>query len=266
MRLRDLRVLDSITQVAAGDHTVVLAASHGGIYAGYLAAKLGVAGVILHDAGGGLDDAGRGSLPWLAELGIGAATVGYESARIGDGFDCVRRGAISDVNAVAETVGCRTGQPALACAERMHDLPGPTAAVPERGHDGRVLDDGEPPVWGLDSLSLVEERHAGTIVITGSHGERLAGERESYLPTAVAGASFFDAGIGADDAGIGRLPHLNGRRIPAVTVSVDSARIGDAESAWADGRISRRNELASELGIERGDPLPAFAAAIRADP
>ena len=52
---------DSITRI--GDEArgaVVVNASHGGIYAAYLAAKLGVAAAIFNDAGVGRDNAGIG--------------------------------------------------------------------------------------------------------------------------------------------------------------------------------------------------------------
>lgn len=45
-----VRVVDSITKLEASDaDQVVLAASHGGIYPAYLAAKAQLRGVILHD-------------------------------------------------------------------------------------------------------------------------------------------------------------------------------------------------------------------------
>ena len=53
---------------------VLVSGSHGGVYPAYLAAKSGIRGVVFNDAGGGLDDAGYGSLPYLDDLGIPAAT------------------------------------------------------------------------------------------------------------------------------------------------------------------------------------------------
>ena len=49
-------VMDSVTKIEAEDFgKVLIAASHGGVYAGYLAALGHGRGVILNDAGGGLD-------------------------------------------------------------------------------------------------------------------------------------------------------------------------------------------------------------------
>ena len=264
MVLHDVRVLDSVTQIHEDGHTVVVGASHGAEYAGYLAAKLGASGVVLNDAGVGMDDAGIGALPYLADLDIAAATVSHESARIGDGLDCLRRGAISAVNDVAADRGAVVGQSALECARAIHPRRAVTPPdIPDRTQSVTLLEDGDPPVWGFDSLSLVEAAHEGAIAITGSHGERLAGERESYLRTDVKAATFFDAGVGADGAGIGRLDTLEEREIPAGAVDVDSARIGDARSAWETGRLSHVNERAADCGVDPGADLPSFVAAVR---
>src|SRR5205085_10038068 len=101
---------DSITRI--GDEArgaVVVNASHGGVYAAYLAAKLGVAGAIFNDAGVGRDCAGIGGLDYLQELGIPAATVGHDTARIGDGADMLARGRITHANQLAEALGVRPG-------------------------------------------------------------------------------------------------------------------------------------------------------------
>src|SRR5579864_780514 len=103
-------IADSITRVgpeAAG--AVVVNASHGGLYAAYLAAKLGAAAAIFNDAGVGRDNAGIGGLDYLATLGIPAATIGHTTARIGDGGDMLARGVITHSNALAIGLGCRPG-------------------------------------------------------------------------------------------------------------------------------------------------------------
>jgi len=65
-------IADSITRIgpdeAAG--AVVVNASHGGVYAAYLAAKLRAAAAIFNDAGIGRDRAGISGLDYLQELGI----------------------------------------------------------------------------------------------------------------------------------------------------------------------------------------------------
>ena len=72
-----------------------------GLYAAYLAAKLGVAAAIFNDAGIGRDRAGIAGLDYLAELGIPAAAVGNMTARIGDGADMMARGIVTHANLLA---------------------------------------------------------------------------------------------------------------------------------------------------------------------
>src|SRR5437660_5205395 len=107
-------VADSITRIAEAEAAgaVVVNASHGGIYAAYLAAKLGAAAAVFNDAGVGRDGAGIGGLDYLRDLGIPAATVSHETARIGDGGDMLARGVITHANALAQALGVRRG---MAC-------------------------------------------------------------------------------------------------------------------------------------------------------
>jgi len=68
-------IADSITRVgpeAAG--AVVVNASHGGVYAAYLAAKLHAVAAVFNDAGVGRDRAGIAGLDYLEDFGIAAAT------------------------------------------------------------------------------------------------------------------------------------------------------------------------------------------------
>ena len=65
-------------------------------------------------------------------------------------------------------------------------------------------------------------------------------------------AAFNDAGIGLEEAGIGRLPALDARGIAAFTVDAASARIGEARSTFEDGVISRVNATAARLGAAPG--------------
>ncbi len=101
---------DSITRIGAEARgAVVVNGSHGGVYAAYLAAKLGVAAAIFNDAGVGRDRAGIAGLEYLAGLGIPAAAVGHLTARIGDGADMMARGVVTHANRPAAALGCRAG-------------------------------------------------------------------------------------------------------------------------------------------------------------
>src|SRR5437763_2533362 len=100
-------VADSITRVdeAVAHGAVVVNASHGGIYAAYLAAKLGVAAAIFNDAGVGREGAGISGLAYLDGLGTAAATAGHATARIGDGGHMKARAAVTRANGVAAAPG-----------------------------------------------------------------------------------------------------------------------------------------------------------------
>lgn len=256
-----IRVHDSITKLDGTDEgAVVIAASHGGRYCGYCAAKGRVRGVIFSDAGIGLERAGIGALQYLDALGIPAATVGYRSARIGDGADLAGRGRISFCNDAAARLGCEPGEPARACAAKMEAANPPHRDFPPYEEARTLLLERPkmPKVWGLDSNSLVTNDDIGSIVVTGSHGGILGGKPETALRIDTTAAVYNDAGVGIDDAGISRLPVLEARGIAAVTVDANTARIGDARSTWETGRISHANALAEAYGARPGMPIPTF--------
>jgi hypothetical protein len=245
---------DSITRVDAVEAVgaVVVNASHGGLYAAYLAATLGVAAAIFNDAGVGREQAGIGGLDYLQALGIPAATVGHLTARIGDGADMLARGVVSHANALAIELGCRPGMTCRAAAAALQATPA-TRSAPPPALEGAFLLNGEaPPVWALDSASLVAPEHRDAIVLTGSHGGLLGGKPETALKYDVRVAFYNDAGIGIDEAGASRLPALDARGIAAATVAAASARIGDARSTYEDGILSRVNRHAATLGLAPG--------------
>ena len=265
-------VLDTVTKPKP-EHagSVILAGSHGGVYAGYLAASAGPRGIILNDAGVGRDKAGIGSLDYLQDLGIAAATVAHSTGMIGDGEDMLARGVISYTNAAAGAVGCAVGETASECARKMRVAERFEGEAPSHS-EGRYkfrAERWEPEVWGLDSASLLIPEDAGRVVIVGSHGAILAENRDSgqaiYQP--VLAAVFHDAGVGRNGAGVSRLPVMDEQGVSGATVSHESARIGDARSIWNTGRISDVNELAAAWGARAGMSSQDFAiAAIRNRP
>ena len=218
-------IADSITRVgpeAAG--AVIVNASHGGVYAAYLAVKLHAVAAIFNDAGVGRDRAGIGGLDYLEEFDLPAATVGHDTARIGDGADMIAYGVISHANRPAAALGVSPGQ---ACREAAAVLANARAThkAPLDALEAAFLLVSEPPrVWALDSASLVLPEHREGIVDTGSHGGLLGGKPETALKYDVLGALYNDAGIGKDAAGTSRLPALDARGIAAATVSAESAR------------------------------------------
>ncbi len=257
--------LDSVTQVderCVG--LVLIAASHGGLYSGYLAARGRVRAAIFNDAGVGLDEAGIGGLAYLQGLGIPAAAVFHSSCRIGDARDMVDRGLIGHANEAARQLGCVPGLKVRDAAARLVAAMAPADTPPPPAEENRfLLIDGQPKVWGLDSASLVGPGDAGQIVVTGSHGGLMGGNPALAIKAEVAVALFNDAGMGIDRAGVGRLPALNQRGIAAATVSHQTARIGDARSAWETGRLSFANQAAAALGARRDMPVAEFCELAR---
>jgi hypothetical protein len=257
----ELLVIDSVTRMDARHRgKVLVAGSHGGVYAAYLAALGRLRGVILNDAGVGKDDAGISGLAYLDEAGIAAATVAHDSARIGDGADMLARGVISHVNRLAAALGCKPGLSCADCAQLLMRAAVPQQDPPPKRESRFRLRarPGEPEVWGIDSASLVTLDDKDKILIVGSHGQLLGGRPETALKYDAVAAVYHDAGCGIDNAGTSRLPALDARGIAAATVAHDSARIGDARSIWDGGVITHVNATAGRMGARTGITAQEF--------
>lgn len=117
---RRIVIMDSITKVTPADEgSIVVAASHGGASSGEFALEVPLALVVLNDAGIGKDDAGIASLAMLEAKGVPGATVGHDTARIGDARDMWESGVVSRVNGAAEALGVKVGD---ALRERLPEL------------------------------------------------------------------------------------------------------------------------------------------------
>ena len=258
--MQPIQLADSITKLGPQFRgTLLVTGSHGGSYCGYLAALAGLRGVIFNDAGGGLDSAGIGALDYLQRLGMAAATVAHTSARIGDGADMFARGQISHCNTTAKALGCAVGQTCQEAAEAMQHGKAFEGNAPAYEETRKLLREVPVRVIACDSASLVKPDDTDAIIITGSHGGRLAGRPGYGLAVRARGAVFNDAGIGIDMAGIQRLEILDQNSTPAVTVDAMTARIGDARSAWETGIISHINTQAAKRGVTVGMTVPTFA-------
>lgn len=254
-------VLDSVTGLKAEARgKVALCASHGGVYAAWYAARRGVSALILHDAGIGRERAGVGGLGWLDGHGVPAGAIAHGSARIGDGADMSARGVLSTVNRSAARLGLRRGMTAAEALRLLCAAAPPPAEVPEGMDESRreVARIGSVRVVALDSNGLVGAEDVGQVVVTGSHGGLLGNRPETAVKALVAAALYNDAGIGADGAGLSRLPALQARGIPAACVSAFSARIGDGLSTWRDGFVSALNDTAAARGGMVGQSARAF--------
>jgi len=117
----------------------------------------------------------------------------------------------------------------------------------------------------MDSVSLVRAgEDDGAIVVTASHGGLVGDDPASAGRADAALFAFNDAGVGRDGAGISRLPVLQARGIPALTVDCMTARIGDGASTLEEGVVSHANPAAAALGAAPGKPLAALVAGITA--
>lgn len=239
---------------------VVVCGSHGGTYPAYLAARARLRAVILADAGVGRDRAGIACLDYCQALAMAAATVDTTTARIADAADILGRGRISHVNQVAASLGCEPGQPVGEAVEALAEAPIWSAEPPAYAEARKVVRDeaGRPRVICVDSVSLIEPADAGQIVIGGSHGALVGGRPETALGVDALAALFNDAGIGMEEAGVGRLAALDRRGIAAGVVDVNSARIGDGLSTYEDGMLTRVNDTAAHRGAAPGLTARAF--------
>lgn len=248
----------TVTKLPAGAAGgVLVTGSHGGAYAARAALIGGIRAAIFHDAGIGRDEAGIGGLALFAAASAAAAAVSHASARIGDVADMMARGRISRANAAAQALGVAPGMACAEAAERLRGGAMPVAIPPPEAEARTVL---HPPgaaraIVLVNSASLVEAGDRDAIVVTGSHGGLVGGDPAMALRTEGFAAAFNDAGIGIEQAGLGRLPALSARGIAAVTVAAASARIGEARSTFEEGVISAANEVAVRLGAECGAPL-----------
>jgi hypothetical protein len=250
---------DSVTDLTdtARDRTVV-SGSHGGRFPAAVAARLGVRGAVLNDAGIGRDEAGVAGLLLFDAMSVPAAAVSHLTAEIGDAHAVLERGRISVANQSASHLGVCAGMPAAEAAGLI-DAAGvvPVGEPPNVEESRHLLRDGSVRVWALDSASLVRDDDHGDIVLTGSHGALVGGRAERALRADVRGAIFNDAGS-PDRVSAGRLPVLEQRRIPAATVAASSARIGDGRSTYHDGVLSAANEIARACGAHPGMTARGF--------
>ena len=240
---------------------VVVSGSYGGRYNAFNAAKWGVRGVIMNDAGIGKDNAGIRGLDFLDQISLAAATADAQTCHIGDGDHMLQHGVISHVNHAAAALGCKPGQSVRDCAERMRAAAVPSSLPPSITEGARFVmrnNAGEPMVVCANSVGMLLPEDQGRIAITASHGALSGGRPDSAIPPDVYAVFFSDAGGGMDGAGIARLPDLDRRDVVAGTVSADSAPIGDARALYRDGILSHVNQAAARYGARVGMPLKDF--------
>ena len=102
----------------------------------------------------------------------------------------------------------------------------------------------------LDSVALIDSSHAGTIVVTGSHGGRSAAGFVVDVREKPLAVFFNDAGGGKDNAGKVGLDMLQAIGVAAACYSHMSARIGDAQDGLDNGVLTDLNDLTKQAEIK----------------
>lgn len=270
MKSGDVRLICAASSATAPDDTpgnVLISGSYGGEYNAWHAARRGIRGVVLNDAGVGHGGAGISGLAYLDRIGLPAATADAMTCHIGDAEHMLAHGTISHVNATARALGCAPGMPVRACAERMRAAPVVTAEPPPIAGGQRhvLIDDGAGPVViAVDAAPMLAPGDAGTIAVTGSHAALFRGRPDGLIAPDLLAVFFSDAGVGLDGAGIARLALLDERGMIAATASAASAPIGNAREIWRLGVLSHVNRAAAACGAAAGMALQDFVRRLRA--
>lgn len=117
----------------------------------------------------------------------------------------------------------------------------------------RRIELGATTIVLVDSIMMLDSSDAGAIIVSSSHGGLPAAFYALKIP--LRAAFFNDAGVGKDDAGIAGLAFLDTHGIPAGAVSHVSARIGDVEDMWENGKLSHLNDTALRAGVKEAMTL-----------
>lgn len=116
-----------------------------------------------------------------------------------------------------------------------------------------------PAILTADSVTELDARHRGAVLVAGSHGGRIAAYYASRA--GVHAVILNDAGIGKDGAGIAGVAALESVGMAAAAADCATARIGDGADTLSRGVISRANKLAAACGVAPG--MPVRDAAVR---
>jgi len=243
-----ITIMDTAAQMGSEETgQVVVIGSHGAESTAFHITRYFPFGVILNDAGKGKNNAGISGLSVLEAINILGATVDCMTASIGDGADNYSSGIISAVNDRASVAGIKVGMKvAEACLKMLiaknSARPLYATEVVYESENGRII--------LADSISFLNKKHQGCVVVSGSHCAHTTFEWVKDL--GLKGIFLNDAGKGKDNQGISGLPLYDRAGIPAASVDCMTAMIGNARDAWENGMISAANEIATKKGVIAG--------------
>lgn len=220
-----------------------------------------VQAVFLNNAGVGKNQTGIQGLAHYESQGILACAVSHLSAEIGVARDTWECGIITHANTLAKDSGIQIGDSVQQAVAKIvntivyntQTLPSDSENTPPESSDPNGLkQQTQVLVHGVavtlaDSITFLNQSHAGHIVVCGSHGGVSAGH---YAQKHGVKAVFFnDAGIGKNHAGTQSLDSLAKAGILACTVDCNSAEIFNGQDTLENGVISVGNALAKSKGI-----------------
>lgn len=118
-----LRVVDSITELGAGDEgCMAVSGSHGGLSSARYALAASPLLSVFNDAGVGKEQAGIAALDFLQARDLAACTVSHLSARIGEAQSTLDDGIVSHLNALAFAQGVRVNERCHQAIENLQSL------------------------------------------------------------------------------------------------------------------------------------------------
>jgi hypothetical protein len=121
-----------------------------------------------------------------------------------------------------------------------------------------------PAILTADSVTELDARHRGAVLVAGSHGGRIAAYYASRA--GVHAVILNDAGIGKDEAGVAGIAALVEIGMAAAAASCTTARIGDGADTLARGVVSRATAIAAACGVAAGMAVREAAERLRNAP
>lgn len=116
----------------------------------------------------------------------------------------------------------------------------------------------------LDTITAIDERCEGGVIVTGSHGGVSSTGFVLDAPARPFAVFFNDAGVGKERAGIVALELLDAVGVACATYSHESARIGDARDGHESGVITHVNRSAETAGLRIGQRVREAVEALEA--